>query len=585
MPRRSTRLHVHDLEARTVPAVTATLSGGTLAVTGTSANDTITVRELAGNRLVVNGVMIQSNGQFFNTIPAGSASRVYVFGSSGNDTINVQTVTRKATIIGGVGDDTITGGTANDDLYGRDGNDVINGGPGNDSLFGENGDDLLGGDAGNDSLFGAAGDDTLVGGDGNDRHFGDAGDDSLTGGPGNDTLRAGDGADVVFGGDGNDWLFGEMGDDNLTADAGDDYMSGGDGRDSLTGAAGNDEMYGDPGNDRLDGGAGDDTARGAQGDDNLIGGSGNDRLFGEDGDDTLNGDEGNDIASGGNGFDVVNGGTGTDTVSGDFLGDIVNGGGDPGDVVTPGDPGGGGNSNGDPGGGNPGGGNTGGSTVGTVLQVVRSNWGSGATNDITVRNTGTANMRGWTVEFDAPFNITEFWNAQLVSRAGNHYVFKNIPNFWNATIRPNTAVSFGFNATFETGTDTDIQNVKLNGTAVGSSGGANPGTGNTNFTATVANAVRATWTDGSTHDVTIRNTGTTAINGWTMTFEADFEITGVWNAQLISRVGNTYTIRNIPNFWNARIAGGTSISFGFNTRTELGDSLEIRNVAINGKAV
>jgi hypothetical protein len=71
-----------------------------------------------------------------------------------------------------------------------------------------------------------------------------------------------------------------------------------------------------------------------------------------------------------------------------------------------------------------------------------------------------------------------------------------------------------------------------------------------------------------------------------MTFEADFEITNVWNAQLVSREGNKYTIRNIPNFWNARIAGGTAVSFGFNTRLDdPGMALGIRNITLNGKAV
>ena len=206
-------------------------------------------------------------------------------------------------------------------------------------------------------------------------------------------------------------------------------------------------MYGDPGNDALAGNDGDDSLRGGAGDDSLSGGLGNDRLFGEDGDDTLNGDEGDDIASGGNGTDIVNGGTGTDTVSGAFVGDIVNGGEDPGDVEVPGDGGTDpGNSNGDTGGGDTGGGNTGGPAVGTVLQVVRNNWGTGGTIDVTVRDTGTRNIVGWTVEFDAPFNVTEVWNAQLVSHAGTHYVFRNIPNFWNTTIKPNATVTFGFNA-------------------------------------------------------------------------------------------------------------------------------------------
>ena len=97
--------------------------------------------------------------------------------------------------------------------------------------------------------------------------------------------------------------------------------------------------------------------------------------------------------------------------------------------------------------------------------------------------------------------------------------------------------------------------------------------------------VRAQWTDGTTNDITIRNTGTTAINGWTLTFDAPFEITTVWNAQLVSHVGTMYTISNIPGFWNARIAAGTSIDFGFNARLDAGQGTGIGNVTLNGKAV
>ena len=122
-PSLRTRLNVQDLEARTVPATVASLSAGTLAVTGTIGNDKLTVTE-ANGRLTVPGVMIQYSGVLYNSIPAAWAGRVYVFGSDGNDTIDVHTVTRKATIIGGRGNDTITGGAGNDDLYGRDDTDA-----------------------------------------------------------------------------------------------------------------------------------------------------------------------------------------------------------------------------------------------------------------------------------------------------------------------------------------------------------------------------------------------------------------------------------------------------------------------------
>lgn len=66
-------------------------------------------------------------------------------------------------VIGGAGDDTITGSQADDELEGGPGIDTIHGGLGNDALYGDAGDDFLFGDAGDDNLDGGAGDDALNG--------------------------------------------------------------------------------------------------------------------------------------------------------------------------------------------------------------------------------------------------------------------------------------------------------------------------------------------------------------------------------------------------------------------------------------
>lgn len=59
-------------------------------------------------------------------------------------------------IIGGDGDDTLTGHTADDTLEGGDGDDTLKGGAGNDILFGDDGDDTLEGSSGDDYLDGGA---------------------------------------------------------------------------------------------------------------------------------------------------------------------------------------------------------------------------------------------------------------------------------------------------------------------------------------------------------------------------------------------------------------------------------------------
>ncbi len=85
------------------------------------------------------------------------------------------------------------GGAGNDTLTGVGGNDNANGGTGNDFITGG---------GGNDILRGSAGDDTLLGGGGNDLLIGDAGNDVLTGGIGNDSYRfnsANEGVDTING--------------------------------------------------------------------------------------------------------------------------------------------------------------------------------------------------------------------------------------------------------------------------------------------------------------------------------------------------------------------------------------------------
>ena len=124
-----------------------------------------------------------------------------------------------------------------------------------------------------------------------------SGDDSVDTGAGNDTVSGGSGNDGISGGDGDDSINGDAGDDGLSGGIGNDIVSGGDGNDTiigdwnqtssagdgndqLSGGIGNDSIYGGGGNDWIDGGANDDSLTGGKGADQIFGGDGNDRLFG-----------------------------------------------------------------------------------------------------------------------------------------------------------------------------------------------------------------------------------------------------------------------------------------------------------------
>ncbi|MBB3976099.1 Ca2+-binding RTX toxin-like protein [Rhizobium azooxidifex] len=87
------------------------------------------------------------------------------------------------------GDDTLTGSSKSDTLYGYGGHDTLKGGNGHDRVYGYDGNDKLNGDAGDDWLIGGNGTDTLKGGTGNDM---------LNGGMSRDTLTGGSGADLFL---------------------------------------------------------------------------------------------------------------------------------------------------------------------------------------------------------------------------------------------------------------------------------------------------------------------------------------------------------------------------------------------------
>ncbi|MBS0124866.1 calcium-binding protein [Thetidibacter halocola] len=103
----------------------------------------------------------------------------------------------------------LIGGPGNDVLTGTAGGDRMNGGDGNDFISARGGSDNVRGDRGNDVISAGAGNDTVAGGAGNDRLLGETGRDKLLGGAGNDLLDGGAGRDVLTGGAGGDaFVFG-----------------------------------------------------------------------------------------------------------------------------------------------------------------------------------------------------------------------------------------------------------------------------------------------------------------------------------------------------------------------------------------
>ncbi|MBL4838267.1 MAG: hypothetical protein JKY34_11900, partial [Kordiimonadaceae bacterium] len=213
-------------------------------------------------------------------------------------------------------DDTLTGGNADDVIWGRAGADTITLYAGNDIAGGSSGNDFISAGSGDDKIYGGSGADTLDGADGADKLYGGSGADSITGGAGDDKIYGSSGADIIDGGDGNDYIYGGThadtisggdGDDIISASTGSDVVTAGEGADTVYGSTGTDNIQGDGGNDLLFGGTNKDTVDGGSGDDTVYGGSNDDIIIGGTGDDLLDGGSGDDtfVFAAGSGADTI----------------------------------------------------------------------------------------------------------------------------------------------------------------------------------------------------------------------------------------------------------------------------------------
>jgi Ca2+-binding RTX toxin-like protein len=304
---------LEPLESRRLLAVTAVFSSqlGVLTVLGDSANNTIEIARNAAGRILVNAGAVSVVG---GTPTVANTRLIQVFGQAGNDTLSLNEANGalpSANLFGGVGNDTLIGGSAADMLFGQ---------AGNDTLLGRGGNDLL---------FGGAGNDVLTGGDADDQVFGEADNDRIIWNPGDDTdlNEGGAGIDTVEVNGGN-------GAETFTTTANgtrvrfDRIMPApfsldiGTSENLVVNANGGGDSFSATGNlaalikITVDGGAGNDTILGSNGADTLLGGDGTDFIDGNQGSDVVFLGAGNDTFQWdpGDGSDTVEGQDGTDTM-------------------------------------------------------------------------------------------------------------------------------------------------------------------------------------------------------------------------------------------------------------------------------
>ena len=80
-------------------------------------------------------------------------------------------------------------------------------------------------------------------------------------------------------------------------------------------------------------------------------------------------------------------------------------------------------------------------TIGVDFSIV-NDWGTGFQSEIVITNQGNHQIEGWTLEFEFANEITQIWNAEIVSHMDNTYVIRDAG--WNGEVAPNSSISIGF---------------------------------------------------------------------------------------------------------------------------------------------
>jgi Ca2+-binding RTX toxin-like protein len=230
--------------------------GNDRVVTTALFNKPLTLNGGAGNDSLQGGRQVDAiNGGDGDDVMAGGASGDIFTGGPGGDCADYGSTTTGVTVsLDDVADD---GRPGEGDNVRSDVENIV-GGYGNDTLTGSAAANYIQGGGGTDTIYGLGGADTLDGGTG--------GALPAAKNNGNDVLWGGDGNDVLHASDlGNCTLYGESGSDALYGWQGHDSLYGGSGADALYGFNGNDILYGGTGDDSLDGGAGTDKVYGNAG--------------------------------------------------------------------------------------------------------------------------------------------------------------------------------------------------------------------------------------------------------------------------------------------------------------------------------
>lgn len=187
-----------------------------------------------------------------------------------------------------------------------------------------------------------------------------------------------------------------------------------------------------------------------------------------------------------------------------------------------------------------------------ITYDIKGSWVGNQNVEITIKNTGTEDILNWALKYDAHGEINGLWNGTVYSSDSTKYIVKNVG--YNYEIQPEQSVRFGYTLSGEYMEFPETIELCSQRTERAAEGYI------------VTMDVTDDWDTGFTGTVTIKNLGENPLEAWRLSFDTNFVIDDIWNAQIISSFENSFTVAN--DITTTPIGVGESKAFGFKATKE-----------------
>ncbi len=203
----------------------------------------------------------------------------------------------------------------------------------------------------------------------------------------------------------------------------------------------------------------------------------------------------------------------------------------------------------------------------TITYTIKNEWDNYQQIQMSVTNNGSETVRNWALKCDCSGEITNIWNVEVCQNDGEIIALRNCG--YNYEIAPGNTVEFGFQLR---GEELALpESMSLCNKTVDSTNNAE-----------IGYEIQNSWDGGFIAEVTVTNNSDEPLEAWRLSFNGNFEITNLWNANKLHSE-NGFLVEN--NVSTMPIEKGETKTFEFQGTIALGETPELSDFVLTSVVI